>query len=183
MDSESKPVVRSFYSQWIFATVQGWFLGFAVVIVLALLLDLIGANVQSIVGIGMGAGVGYMQARLLRQRIGVYKQWMWSSVISMSLPFLAWDLTAALGIELPFSLLACVLIGSLILGLLQWQILRKHSDNAYWWVPGCILAWGLATAAPDMLVIVSILLGGVVLGAVTGAVLTRILPEQVEATI
>ena len=139
---------------------------------------MIGASAQSIVGIGMGAGVGYMQARLLRQRIGVYKQWVGASVIGMGLPFLAWDLTTALGSEFTFLLLSCILFGSLILELMQWRMLRKHSDNAYWWIPACIVGWGLAAAASDAMVIVVILLGGAILGVVTGAVLTRILGDQ-----
>ena len=153
------------------ATFLGWLLGFVLVIAGALAWDIIGMQAQFMVGVGMGAGVGYMQGRVARewlgasgQWLGTSKPWLWTSIIGMGLPFVMWDLLAWTGF--PFSLGLCVAVGGLLTGLLQARLLRPHSDRAGWWPLACLAGWTLGTGAGvDALILAVILLGGLVLGS------------------
>ncbi len=193
MDTEKvKPDLR-FFTRWVRGTFAGWLLGFVFIILAAIAGDLIGmgqGESQFIVGIGMGAGVGYAQGRVARQWFGATWRWTSASVIGMGVPFVASDLASAVWSEFSFSLPLVVVIGGLLVGLLQRRILCSHSDRANWWVPACVAGWTLAagTAAVSgvlpsgpsdpWLVILNvgvILLGGVVLGVVTGGALVWML--------
>lgn len=175
-DSGTAPAI---FSRWVRATFLGWLIGFVLVIVGALAWDLIGLQAQFMVGVGMGAGVGYMQGRVARewlgaggQWLGTSKPWLWSSIIGMGLPFVLWDLLAWTAI--PFSLGLCVALGGLLTGLLQARLLRPRSGAAGWWPLASLAGWTLGTGAGvDALILGVILLGGLVLGIVTGGTLVR----------
>ena len=52
------------FSIWLRATFLGWVIGFFLVIGLVLIWDAIGVgSSQFMIGVGMGAGVGFMQGR------------------------------------------------------------------------------------------------------------------------
>lgn len=198
MSSEHSQADRHFFTRWVRGTFAGWLLGFVFIILGAIAGDLIGGGEsqfesQSIVGIGMGAGVGYAQGRVARQWLGATRRWVWASVIGMGVPFVVFDLVAAVWSEFAHlrSLQLDVAIGGLLVGLLQRRILCLHSDRANWWAPACVAGWTLAagTAASGPLLDIifpgrwlslilnlgMILLGGVVLGVVTGGVLVWML--------
>lgn len=193
MSSEHSQADRHFFARWVRGTFAGWLLGFVFIILGAIAGDLIGMREsQFIVGIGMGAGVGYAQGRVAKQWLGATRHWVWASVIGMGVPFVVFDLVAAVWSEFPnLLLLPLVAIGGLLVGLLQRRILCSHSDRANWWVPACVAGWTLAagTAASGPLLDIIfpgrwlsailnlgvILLGGVVLGVVTGRVLVWML--------
>lgn len=179
---------RLLFTRWMRATFGGWLLGFVIVVLLALATDVIGGGAQFIVGVGMGGGVGYLQSRVLRERLQRPQRWLWASVAGMGVPFVLWDLGGALGVASFFSLLTSVLVGSLLVGLLQQSLLRPSSRRAAWWVPACTLGWTLPVvvlALNDASVIAqpwgevlstsAIVFGGAVLGAVTGKALTWVL--------
>ena len=193
MSPEHSQADRQFFTRWVRGTFAGWLLGFVFIILAAIAGDLIGIGEresQFIVGIGMGAGVGYAQGRVARQWFGATRRWAWATVIGMGVPFVASDFASAVWSEFSFSLPLVVVIGGLLVGLLQRRVLRSHSDRANWWVPACVAGWSLAagTAAVSgvlssgpsdpWLVILNvgvILLGGVVLGIVTGGALVWML--------
>ena len=65
MSSEHSQADRDFFLRWVRGTFAGWLLGFLLLIVGAIVGDLIGMwGSNFIVGIGMGAGVGYAQGRM-----------------------------------------------------------------------------------------------------------------------
>ncbi len=184
---ETESLDRHTITRWIRATSVGWLLGFVLVIGLAVVWDLIGGGAQFMVGIGMGAGVGYMQSRVIGQWIDTPRRWLWASIVGMGSPFVLWDIGAAVGLESVFSLSRCVLVGGLLVGTLQTRLL-PHRDRAVWWVLACILGWGMPAGAialiergriegpsGSLLSIGAMLLGGVILGAVTGPALMRLL--------
>ena len=130
MNSESAQSNRRLFTRWVRATFLGWLLGFVVVIVLALAWDMIGGGAQFMVGVGMGAGVGYMQSRVVGEWADSPRRWLWASIIGMGAPFVLWDLSVLVGFEFVFSLPLSVLMGGLLVGILQWSLLRPHSDRA-----------------------------------------------------
>ncbi|MCP4584125.1 MAG: hypothetical protein GY839_21135 [candidate division Zixibacteria bacterium] len=139
-----------------------------------------------IIGIGMGAGVGYAQGRIARQWLGTIWPWMWATVIGLGAPLLVEDLIAVAWSEFDslHSLQLDIAICGLFVGLLQRYILRSHSNRANWWVPVSIAGWTLAAWTASVtftgewdaiLNLGMILMGGVVLGVVTGGALIWVL--------
>ena len=167
--------------RWIRATTFGWLAGFALVLVLALLVDALAGTVQFVAGTGMGAGVGFFQARVL-SFLPKPRQWFWVSIIGLTIPFALWDVAAAIRVYDPgFSLLACVLGGSVLLGLLQARVLRRvFGRAAYRWFPACVAGWGvpvgimrlgdagLLPGPLNILPFVAMFAGGLILGPITG---------------
>jgi len=180
VSAEAAQTERRMYMRWVRATSLGWLVGFGLMIVLAIAWDIIGGGAQFMVGVGMGAGVGYLQGRVVGEWIESVRAWLLASIIGMGAPFVLWDIGAATGMDFPFSLPLSVVMGGLLVGVLQRRVLRPHSDRANWWVPVCTVGWALpagliafgdADVVPDLGGILSIsgmLLGGVILGAVTG---------------
>lgn len=76
MNSESTQSNRRLFTRWVRATFLGWLLGFVVVIVLALAWDMIGGGAQFMVGVGIGAGVGYMQSRVVGEWADSPRRWL-----------------------------------------------------------------------------------------------------------
>lgn len=173
------PRFEGLFSRWLLATAAGWVLGIVLVVILAEIWSVTGMESQFMVGIGMGAGVGYMQSRIVTTVIGASRRWLWSSVVGLGVPFIAWDLGAFIDIDVPFALQVFVLLGALFAGLLQTVMLRRHSVRAPWWVPACVVGWGLPAALAALknagvVPLIAILIGGVILGAVTGIALSWI---------
>jgi hypothetical protein len=181
-------------SKWVIATFYGWFLGIILILILSGFLDSIGIEkFQFYIGVGMGGGVGLMQWTVLRKVSPIKLQWLWASLLGLGIPFLFFDFWSKysgfpLGDKyLPISIAA----GSLLIGLLQFYVLRKHSNHVRWWLIGCILGWPLASAtvlAIDYTKYISsnnwvlfavnlilILAGGIVLGWITGKFLVKVL--------
>ena len=187
MSSEHIQADRHFFIRWVRATFAGYLLGFVLIILGGIAGDLIGMpESQFIVGVGMGAGVGFAQGRMARKWLGATRHWALASFIGLGVPFVMFDLVTA-GLSGSYNLLALALdvaIAGLLVGLLQRRILRSHTDRANWWVPACVIGWTLAawtaSATPAggqdaLLNLGMILSGGVVLGVVTGGALVWVL--------
>ena len=181
---------RGPFVRWVIATTLGWLLGFVLVIVQALIWDAIGARVQLIVGVGIGAGVGYMQSRMIGEWIDSPLRWLWASLLGMGTPFVIWDLAAVFGFGRVLALPHCVLIGSVLVGILQGRLLRPRFRRAWWWIPACVVGWGLPAGAialeqagllpvlTRVLSLVAMFAGGVIVGAVTGLALLWIAGQE-----
>lgn len=184
-------------AKWIKTTFFGWFLGIILILVLSSLFDAMGIEgFQFFLGIGMGAGVGFMQGRLLRTTAFVNKPWLWTSIIGMGLPFMISDLLILYGnLSLgSYYIPICIASGSVLVSVLQFLYLKKGSPKAMLWILGCSLAWmlaGITVFAIDytnhiadqvmvqfFLNLFLILGGGVVLGLVTSPFLRVILRQD-----
>ena len=183
---------RQLYVSWLLATFAGWLAGLFLVISAAVLGDLLGfGGFQVMLGLGMGAGVGFMQERIVRHWFGPARPWLWASVIGMGVPFLASDLLGFVRAGNSVSMLLTVAAGGLLAGYLQSRFLGNNVARARWWIVASLAGWVLAagtTVASRWLTgvlsevyfygalinLVLILLGGVVLGAVTGLALLKI---------
>ena len=181
---------RSLSRSWTRATTLGWLIGLVLVVVLAMVWDMIGGGAQFMVGVGMGAGVGYMQARVARAWTGRIQPWLWTSTIGMGVPFVFWDIGSLTGMNALSSLPVCVPVGGLLTGALQQRLLRPQFRRTSWWIPACVVGWGLpagviALVDSDLLPPVFSLLstiviffGGLLLGAVTGKTLQWMSPSE-----
>jgi len=170
------------FKQWIAYNFMGWFLGAVFIIFLSGLLDSVGIeNMQFYLGIGMGAGVSFMQWLVLRKQFSLNANWIYSAIIGMGFCFIVFDLipSTILAHKLPYSMLS----GSLFTGILQSRSLGPDSrKNLY--ILLSVLAWCLATLtafavdytqylhAPIWLRFILnlslILSGGLVMGLLTG---------------
>jgi hypothetical protein len=185
------------FGRWVRATWAGWLLGIPCIILLALLADVVGiGGLQVMVGLGMGASVGWMQGRVLRQRLNQpVRVWFWSCVIGLSAPFLAFVLAKAVGLGGVYSLYLAVALGGLLVGVWQATLLRPYFDNANHWILGSLLGWTLATgtvaiadklsrlpqvrgAIGALIFLALIALGGLIMGWVTGFVLVRLKRQE-----
>lgn len=187
MNTEPK---SSLSRSWIRATTLGWLIGFVLVVVLAMLWDMIGGGAQFMVGVGMGSGVGYMQGRVARAWTRRIQPWLWTSIIGMGVPFVFWDIASATSTNVLFSLPVCVLLGGLLTGVLQQRLLRPQFERTSWWIPACVVGWGLPAGVialgdsgllPQvfgLLSMIVILFGGLLLGAVTGKTLQWMSPGE-----
>ena len=88
-----------------------------------------------------------MQARVVGEWADSTRRWCWASIVGMGIPFVLWDLSAAFGIEALFSLPLCVVVGGLLVRALQASLLRTRFDRVFWWIPACVVGWGLPAGA------------------------------------
>lgn len=183
--------------KWIKATAIGWLSGIILVLLLAMAFEGMGIhNMQFFMGIGMGAGVGFMQWRALRKIIAVNKDWILAAVIGMSVPFLLFDLLKIFaGFTLgPNYILYSVCLAALLTGVLQFFILKRFTGEAILWIIANIIGWIAATLtflsinytqqvfSNNMVIffvnIAVMLAGGFVFGFITWMFLKKILPLQ-----
>ncbi len=186
MASDSKNFVR----RWTRNTFYGWLMGFMFILVFAMGFDSIGISGQFFLGLGMGIGVGWMQWRIGKS-IGIGKNWIWMSIIGMTLPFLVLDLLPVPDLPDSFGMAISIGSGALLTGFLQSLELKKFIANSWRWIPVCFLGWitvpfflllseQMKGLFPNNLVValftlLLILGGGVSLGLVTGIGTKKIL--------
>lgn len=180
---------RSLAGSWTRATTLGWLVGLVLVVAIAMVWDMLGGGAQFMVGVGMGAGVGYLQARVTRTWTGRIQPWLWTSTIGMGVPFVLWDVASGTAMKALFSLPLCVLLGGALTGVLQRPLLRPHFERTSWWIPACVVGWGLpagvialssSSSVPPVfgpLSTIVMFLGGLLLGAVTGKTLEWMSPR------
>lgn len=142
----------------------------------------------------MGAGIGYMQARVLQPMLHNKMAWLLSWLIGLSIPFLIADLSRHFEWGLPYSPYMAVSIGGLLVGIYQLFLLRAQYRKAGWWILGSLLGCVAASIGPGIadftfqrrlipglwgalayLVFASV--GGLLLGAVSGLFLVRLRKE------
>jgi hypothetical protein len=183
--------------KWITASFLGWLCGIVVVIFTSGLFDAIGLEgYQFYLGISVGGSVGFFQQRMLSRTAGIGMQWIWWSMLGMGLPFLLFDLLKIYG-GASFgntSLQYSIALGGALTSGLQSLLLRQKGYYASRWLLTGWSGWVLATAtvlavdytkyitdynwALFVINLTLILSGGVVLGAITGLPLLKILKRS-----
>ena len=182
--------------KWIWLTIAGWFIGVALVIGLGILAETIlqgkeGLGGQALVGVGMGIGVGLMQWIILRKYLRSALNWLWCSILGFTVAYVAFDIVASfitIGFDGATILPLATFIGALISGWLQYAfVLKKSVANSKGWIVYNAVAWLLAhlltmgmflieipkqSGVLGVLIIilafVFILIGGPLLGFITG---------------
>lgn len=183
--------------RWITASFLGWLCGVVAVLFTSGLFDAAGlAGYQFFLGISVGGSVGIFQQRMLSRAAGIGMQWIWRTLLGMGLPFLLFDLLkiyggASFGDK---SLQYSIALGGVMTSILQSLLLRQKGYFASRWVLTGWSGWVLATAtvlavdytkyitsenwALFIINLTLILSGGVVLGAITGTPLKKILTRS-----
>ena len=179
--------------RWIAGTFVGWSAGFVLAILFIVAAESVGMPAtQFPLALGMGTGVGVMQARVLRPYLGARGPWIAATALGLAAPFIVADLARGLGFALPYMLSAYVALGGLLAGILQWPLLRGLVARAAWWVPASLVGWSLggATVALNDLLpktpglvgalqyVGVVLAGGLLLGSAGAAVLGAIVPAR-----
>ncbi len=191
---------RKLFISWVRASWLGWLLGIPIVVALALLGEAvhIGGS-QVLVGMGMGAGIGLMQGRIIRRVIHKSALWICSCIVGLGTPFLITDISTAVGWKLPYSLPVAIIVGGLLIGIWQAVILRSHVRKAGLWIIASVIGWMLAAgtaALADSLPRTHVLrgiwgalaylglvaAGGLVLGIITGLSLEWLLRNELRTT-
>jgi len=173
---------------WIWHSTLGWWLGVVFILLLSSLFEAAGLNeFQFFLGLGIGGGVGLLQARLWRVVPGMFRAWLISTSLGMGLGFFALDLFFLIAEPSSANLLPKALTGACIAAWLQQRALQRQQLRVkYWWL-GSFLAWaaglftvlsmdylkGISAHHLVMFVVnlVLILGGGTVLGLVSAAFL------------
>lgn len=181
--------------KWTLNTIYGWLLGFVVIIILALISEALGiSDSQFFVGTGIATGVGFMQNRIIRKRLKIGWNWMWMTILGMTLSFVIFDFGHNILAIIPeFNLQLSVAVGGVIVGVLQYLILKAKSiKGSYWWILISSIGWtsaGLVVGVVDYLkdyievgplvLILNLLLmvffSSLVLGLITGTGFIRLL--------
>lgn len=203
-----KPQKQLTLSRWIWLTVVGWFIGVTLVIGFGILAETIlqgkgGLEGQALVGVGMGTGVGLMQWILLRKYLRKALSWLWCSILGFTLAYVASDIVASfitIGFDAGTILPVATLLGAVISGWLQFVFVLKRSvANSKGWILYNAIAWLLAhlltmgmflikiptqSGALEVLVVilafVFILIGGPLLGFITGRFIVPLINKQYQ---
>lgn len=176
---------------WLRATALGWCAGIPMIAAFALAAEGVGlGGKQGFVGLGMGAAVGLLQSRTLRGVLAHPWHWTVITAIAFSVPFVAVDVSQALDHPLPYRVVVAVAFGGLAVGAAQALRLKAAGAHPAVWTIVSTIGWTLAalpTAAADamirhqavhgilgvLLYVAILLVGGALLGAVTGTALER----------
>lgn len=131
---------------WTLNNLLGWLIGFALIMSVGILLDGLHIVNQSMIGIGMGAGVGLMQNRIISKHLEVKGKWFWCTFIGMSIPYILFDLLSPVfKIITEETLPVATSIGGLLIGMFQYQfILKDKVPNSKSWILFSCLGWACA---------------------------------------
>ena len=181
MNNESKHLEKKFLLKWILANGIGWLVG----VIGAFILSYLVVNIfypketNLILGLCIGASVGYSQWFLLKGKFKISSLWGLVCTICMGIPFIVEVIMDECGHKIPnfqgnqvfLGRLIFGIIEGLVIGLLQMQFLKPYFKKAAWWIAVSSVGWGicfLANSFPMPLAILGLLTGGILLGLVTG---------------
>ncbi len=206
MTVERSQVGWRFGILWMLVTTVAWAIGFVMGFALAHIGEAVEPFIGSVLGgilayvifgAASGAVVGLVQWLVLRRQISRAGWWILASAAGLAVATGAGIVVAWLtgySIELAnFAVLgrwvAVAALGGAVIGILQWFVLRRQVSRASWWVLASTLGWAscMAVAGAGMIatpmglgpLLRSLIGGGVVLGAVTGGALIRLLRQPV----
>ena len=180
MNPESDKFERTFLRKWIVATSSAWVGGLLGSIIVAHIVNIIyPKETNLVVGLCIGAAVGYAQWSVLRKQITVSGWWGLACAIGLGVPFVAGVILDEVGFEPPDLPASAILgrvivgiIGGLLSGLLQMRLLKPHFARAGWWILASSMGWGMCWLASSIpgpsIALLGLIMGGGLLGAVTG---------------
>lgn len=178
------------FRSWVLATFLGWFIAIVFIVVLSGSFDAMGLDgYQFYIGLGIACGVGGLQGIVLRRRAPLFVPWLQASLVGLAVPFLLMDVISLYWFPLgEYYLPVTVAISSVVISVLQQRVLHRYFKNVRWTVRS-VLGWWLAclavlgvnysmkyihnNLAGFFVNLFLILVGGLILGLVTGGAVTR----------
>lgn len=181
MKNNNKKFEKNFLQHWILANGIGWLAGFLGAFILSYLVVNIFYDKETnlIVGLCVGAGIGYAQWFVLRKKFKISSMWGLVCTFCLGIPIIIGVIMNENGnvfthfqgnYELLGRLLFGLIVGSVI-GLLQMQLLKPYFKKASRWVLGSSIGWGICSltlSVPMPFATLTFLGGGVLLGVITG---------------
>jgi len=185
------PVDGFVWVQWVLASGLGGAVGFALAeAVLHILSEALSNAMTEIAIFGLiGAAMGTLQWLVLRRNLAQAGWWVAASAVGGTLFGIG---GASFGSEVQIHLAILYGLMGIILGALQWLVLRRQVSRSGWWMVGSLLGWALAVQVVQFvdrfelmrglpetigLIIGSGLIGTVV-GMVTGGLLVWLLRKS-----
>jgi len=186
MEVERAQVDWGFWLQWVLASIVGWVLGVIVsLLAMGRAMPVVGATL-------VGAGIGIMQWLILRRRFRRAGWWVLASAMGWAVGWVAGQnliepvvmflskYEEALGGRSVVTLSVLgVMVGGTV-GTMQWLVLRRWVYRAGWWILANTagLAAGFVASAvvastlhlSGVLATVTTVMGGIILGALPGAI-------------
>lgn len=180
MQSEHNNIGLRFWGRWVLATTIGWLIGIIAAFIVAHLVApivyiVIPHETNLVFGLCLGAVVGYVPRRYAPNPITASGRWVLSTTIGMGMPFVVVVIAHEIWSGIPLGSLLVVTVGGLMTGLLQLPNMRLHSRKSGWWVLASTVGWGLSWLAVDLVLGVGLVLGGAILGAVSGGAMVWLL--------
>jgi len=181
MNLKFTKIEKQFLGRLVLVTGIAWPVGIILAIVLsyAVVNQFYSKETNLIVGFCLGAVVGYSQWFVLKKYFKVSRWWILATTIGIGLPFVAEVIHLEFGGSgndlVKSELLSQIIIlsvGGLLTGLLQLKIIKSLSKRSIRWIIISTLAWGISWAG--------FLLGGVILGLITGLAMLRLLEVSVQ---
>jgi len=205
MDAEKN--TRKFLMKWTLLTAAFIILGYLLMLIFSLLMMEI-TNIsmsewpspfaQTIWQIGnailLGSCVGFIQWRMLRKNYSISSSWIYLVPAGMILTeliasILLWKMGVNRGEyvfwennPLPHALIAAIY--GLIIGSIQFPIIRKHFFRGVFWILASTLAWGTSilitaiNATNDVFLIIAFIVGILLFGLITGCTLIWLLKPR-----
>ncbi len=175
---ERRSVAASTWLAWLLMHMLIWALTGAWIFGLNISFDTL--NQALAPGAALGLLLGFGQWLVLRRHLAHLHWWPLVSLAGLTGGIaLGYGAGMALQALDGIATLASVATGALFLGLLQWLLLRRRLQNAIWWLPATLLAWGFGLPAGWLLVILGFILeptlslpGGLLTGGILGGLLT-----------
>jgi len=210
MSVTTNPEKVQFWRKWALrnaiALVVGYIIAFSIAVAITIIGDLNTSEwgppfTQTCWKIGegviIGLSIGFIQLRLLRKIFNVSSFWLYSIVIGFIIVELiagitCWrmeinrgDLSFLEGDPIGHTLM--LTIAGLMIGIIQFPLLRKHFSRAAYWVLSSAVAWGISVlltaidTGSEIGLLLFFILGTLLYGAITGATLMWILvPKEIK---
>ena len=181
MDSQALPTSWSFWGRWVVATCIGWVLG--IIMAFALSYQVVNLfypeETNLIVGPVLGASVAFAQMIAARRLVSLTYRWVWGAAVGLGIPFIVAVLIDEIWLGTSETsemwLLLVVAAGGALTGVLQARALRPHTPRAQWWILASLMSWGLAWLTSIVVGEAGFRAGGIILGALSGALLIWLL--------
>jgi hypothetical protein len=197
---------------WVLATLLGWAVGLSsLFFLLSLLIRLLEPSLGTallrmlVVGALTGGAAGVLQWLVLRRRVSQSSGWILASVVGYAVG----AVVVLLGLWLDASRTTLLLllgarggVFGVLVGVMQWLVLRSHLAHAGWWIVASILGWGggifllilpyylsgepayyygvVSRSGRLMEIARAVAVSGLVAGAVTGVALALLLRQPVR---
>ncbi len=182
METTETKLGWSFWGRWVIWTSVAWVVGMLAAIFLSyLVVNLFyPKETNLIVGICMGAAVGLAQMQAARPWVVLGWGWVWGAVVAMGLPFVLFVIFEEMGIDTGIGsgmwlMGALVTVGGVTGAFLQAQSLRATTTRWAWWIPGAMIAWGVAWPVDGL---IGFPAGALAAGAVGGALMIWVLGSR-----